>query len=76
MAAFVGNGFQTTSVSPTYLINFAGGNTYPSGWQRPMYSVIDGICYVDGEVTVRSWGHLLTLPPDCRPSKIDRFQLK
>ena len=67
--------FQTTSASPTYLTNFAGGNTYPSGWQRPMYSVIDGICIVDGEVTVRSWGHLLTLPPDCRPSKSIGFSL-
>ena len=59
----------------TYLTNFAGGNTYPSGWQRPMYSVSKGICYVDGEVTVRSWGHLLTLPPDCRPSKSIGFSL-
>ena len=67
--------FQTTSASPTYLTNFAGGNTYPSGWQRPMYSVIDGICIVDGEVTVRSWGHLLTLPPDCRPPKSIGFSL-
>jgi len=32
----------------TYLTNFAGGNTYPSGWQRPMYSISKGICYVDG----------------------------
>ena len=51
MAAFVGHALSDDpSASPTYLTNFAGGNTYPSGWQRPMYSVIDGICIVDGRL--------------------------
>ena len=64
--------------SPTgrYLTNFAGGNTYPTAtFQRPMYSVSNGICYVDGFILVRSWGHLLTLPTDCRPSKRIGFSL-
>ena len=70
--------FQTTSARPTNsLTNFTGVlNYYVTEWQHPIYSVIDGICIVDGMVSVVSWGHLLTLPEDCRPSKRIIFQLE
>ena len=69
--------FQTTSARPTNsLTNFTGVSIYyVTEWQDPIYSVIDGICIVDGMVSVVSWGHLLTLPPDCRPSKRIIFSL-
>ena len=68
--------FQTTSASPTYLTNFSGAYLASTDtFQRPIYSVIDDICIVDGFILVRSWGHLLTLPPDCRPSKQIGFSL-
>ena len=51
--------FQTTSASPTNLneTHFADDVSLYSvtEWQRPIYSVIDGICIVDGFILVRWW---------------------
>jgi len=40
---------------------------YEAGYQRPSYTVNDGICLVSGLVKGGLWNRVATLPPDCRP---------
>ena len=49
----------------------------PSGsfWEAPSYTLVDGECLVQGFIHGGSWGHIATLPVECRPYKRLIFNL-
>ncbi|CAE7552612.1 unnamed protein product [Symbiodinium natans] len=42
---------------------------YGEAYESPDYTVKNGICSVEGLIRGGAWGHLATLPEDCRPSE-------
>ena len=72
----VGVGFETdwkfgesfNSVgNPKFLGTQNGWNAYGGSYGRPSFSVSDSICILDGLIKGSKWGHLATLPSECRP---------
>eukprot|EP00913_Durusdinium_trenchii_P007625 g7164.t1 len=44
------------------------------GWfGSPIYRLRDGVCSVQGVVAGTNWGHIATLPPECRPDQVLLF---
>eukprot|EP00913_Durusdinium_trenchii_P007624 g7163.t1 len=57
-----------SSGASAYPIPLASGwHNYGNGFADAAYHVVDGIC--------GTWGHLATLPSDCRPSKVLIFSM-
>lgn len=52
-----------------------GWKCYGGGYGCPSYKRIEGVCSVDGLIKDGHWGHLATLPSDCRPNKRLVFNL-
>lgn len=49
--------------------------TYGGGYGSPTYVNYDGFCTVEGLIKSGTWGHMATLPADCRPNKRLIFNL-
>ncbi|CAK9051702.1 Hypothetical protein SCF082_LOCUS28356 [Durusdinium trenchii] len=65
-----------SSGASAYPIPLASGwHNYGNGFADAAYHVVDGICTVEGLIYGGTWGHLATLPSDCRPSKVLIFSM-
>jgi len=52
-----------------------GWRAYAGSYGTPTYSVRNGMCSVQGLARGSRWGHIATLPGDCRPKKRLIFNL-
>ena len=48
---------------------------YSGGFAFPRYAVNNGVCTVSGLIKGHVWGHVATLPAECRPGKVLIFNL-
>jgi hypothetical protein len=53
--------------NPKFLGTQNGWNAYGGSYGRPSFSVSDSICILNGLIKGSKWGHLATLPFECRP---------
>eukprot|EP00931_Biecheleriopsis_adriatica_P096057 TRINITY_DN6969_c0_g1_i4.p1 TRINITY_DN6969_c0_g1~~TRINITY_DN6969_c0_g1_i4.p1 ORF type:complete len:1741 (-),score=336.34 TRINITY_DN6969_c0_g1_i4:106-5328(-) len=56
---------ELTTVLP--LVN--GWQAYGGDYRTPTYVLLGGICLVEGVIKSGAWGHLATLPSECRPNR-------
>ena len=72
------------SVSGIIFFAFGARSALPlaSGWQAyghsygaPTFTEVNDLCEVEGLIKFGAWGHLATLPANCRPNKRLIFNL-
>ena len=64
--ALTGTNFNSVG-NPKFLSLGYGWRAYGHDYGRPSFSVSDDICILDGLIYGNHWGHLATLPSECRP---------
>jgi hypothetical protein len=73
--SLTGIAFPTGNAGQASLTLTNGWQAYGHSYGSPTVTVRSGICFVEGLIKHGGWGHLATLPANCRPSNRLMFNL-